>query len=223
MEGHCALVSLTQILAVKKFIDEGGEEVYYLGDRMADIMATFMFQSSRRQLLLDLSSQHEAAHKSQEELAAHQHEEDDVKQQEHDRAARRAENLLKGVHAADEQVKKLEYWSDIRDLSDATAAVDDEEAHNEPSFKNKQKARDGVPGLNQRPEPTADEVGKGKQVGDKSAPEAQSKKSQPSTTEGMLQSEEFWNDLKGFLQQRLQDQGEGERLAGVFREAWQKR
>ncbi|KAL1640018.1 hypothetical protein SLS58_007285 [Diplodia intermedia] len=30
----------------------------------------------------------------------------------------------------------------------------------------------------------------------------------------------FWADLKGFLVQRLKDEAEGERLAGVFREAW---
>jgi len=34
-----------------------------------------------------------------------------------------------------------------------------------------------------------------------------------------LETEEFWNDLKGFLVQRLKDEGEGERLAKVFRKA----
>lgn len=33
----------------------------------------------------------------------------------------------------------------------------------------------------------------------------------------VLKSEEFWDDLKGFLSQRLRDEGEGERLAKVFR------
>ena len=40
----------------------------------------------------------------------------------------------------------------------------------------------------------------------------------PSGTE-LLQTEEFWGDLKGFLAQRLRDETEGERLAGVFRGA----
>lgn len=43
----------------------------------------------------------------------------------------------------------------------------------------------------------------------------------PSGTE-VLQSEEFWKDLKGYLVVRLKDEKEGERLAGVFREAWEK-
>lgn len=42
----------------------------------------------------------------------------------------------------------------------------------------------------------------------------------PSGTE-MLRTEEFWGDLKGFLAQRLRDEAEGERLAGVFRGAWE--
>lgn len=39
-------------------------------------------------------------------------------------------------------------------------------------------------------------------------------------TEGgdeVLESEEFWNDLKGFLGQRLGDEGKAEELVGVFR------
>lgn len=43
----------------------------------------------------------------------------------------------------------------------------------------------------------------------------------PSGTE-VLQSEDFWNDLKGYLVVRLKDEKEGERLAGVFKEAWEK-
>jgi len=35
----------------------------------------------------------------------------------------------------------------------------------------------------------------------------------------VLRTEEFWGDLKGFLVQRLKDEAEGERVAGVFRKA----
>lgn len=37
----------------------------------------------------------------------------------------------------------------------------------------------------------------------------------------VLRGEEFWGDLKGFLIQRLRDEGEGERVFGVFRKAWE--
>jgi len=40
----------------------------------------------------------------------------------------------------------------------------------------------------------------------------------PSGTE-VLTTEEFWTDLRGFLTQRLRDEGEGERVYGVFRTA----
>lgn len=42
----------------------------------------------------------------------------------------------------------------------------------------------------------------------------------PNGTE-VLGTNEFWEDLKGFLTQRLQDQGEGERVFGLFRKAWE--
>ena len=35
----------------------------------------------------------------------------------------------------------------------------------------------------------------------------------------VLETEQFWSDLKGFLVQRIKDEKEGERLAGVFRKA----
>ncbi|KAF2811286.1 uncharacterized protein BDZ99DRAFT_570508 [Mytilinidion resinicola] len=37
-----------------------------------------------------------------------------------------------------------------------------------------------------------------------------------------LRTEEFWRDLKGFLVQRLRDEGEGERWAKAFRGVWEK-
>lgn len=36
-----------------------------------------------------------------------------------------------------------------------------------------------------------------------------------------LGSEEFWADLRGFLVQRLRDEGEGEKVFGVFKKAWE--
>jgi len=37
----------------------------------------------------------------------------------------------------------------------------------------------------------------------------------------VLRMDDFWEDLKGFLTQRLKDQGEGERVCGLFRKAWE--
>jgi hypothetical protein len=38
----------------------------------------------------------------------------------------------------------------------------------------------------------------------------------------VLDKEEFWGDLRGFLVQRLRDEGERERVWSVFRGAWEK-
>lgn len=135
-------VDREKLRAIQKFIDEGGEELYYLSDRMEDIMRTLVFQSSRKQLLSDLIDRHGELHKEQERLASHEHDEDNNKQKEHDRSKRRAENLHKAVEAADEQVRKLEYWSDIKGISDAESTIT-KDNHNEPSFKNKQRASAG--------------------------------------------------------------------------------
>ncbi|KAF2669004.1 hypothetical protein BT63DRAFT_478894 [Microthyrium microscopicum] len=58
----------------------------------------------------------------------------------------------------------------------------------------------------------------------KEAPvEKQSKKEDKHVSAGPsgkeLETDAFWEDLKGFLVQRLKDEGEGERLAKVFRKA----
>lgn len=53
--------------------------------------------------------------------------------------------------------------------------------------------------------------------------QADEKVAEPAAAEGMLQTEEFWTDLQGFLAQRLRDEKEGEKLVGTFREAWRKR
>ncbi|KAL6910407.1 cell-cycle control medial ring component domain-containing protein [Trichoderma evansii] len=41
------------------------------------------------------------------------------------------------------------------------------------------------------------------------------------TVEAELESEAFWADLKGFLQQRLKAEGKGEELANLFKSSWQ--
>ncbi|KAF2474138.1 uncharacterized protein BDR25DRAFT_301610 [Lindgomyces ingoldianus] len=38
----------------------------------------------------------------------------------------------------------------------------------------------------------------------------------------VVESEEFWGDLRGFVLQRIRDEKEADRLLGVFRGAWEK-
>lgn len=57
---------------------------------------------------------------------------------------------------------------------------------------------------------------------EKAQAEAGEPKTQGEDVQSILKTEEFWADVKGFLAQRLRDDKEGERLAGVFREACSK-
>lgn len=56
----------------------------------------------------------------------------------------------------------------------------------------------------------------------KDAPESQPAEAGIGNGKEVLKTDEFWNDLKGFLVQRLKDDEEGERVWGVFRAAIKK-
>ncbi|KAI9835636.1 MAG: hypothetical protein M1837_003694 [Sclerophora amabilis] len=38
----------------------------------------------------------------------------------------------------------------------------------------------------------------------------------------VLETGEFWDDLRGFMMQRLKDEAEGDKVSRIFKEAWQK-
>ncbi|KAJ6083372.1 hypothetical protein N7467_007507 [Penicillium canescens] len=50
-----ASIDRERIDALKKFVNNGGDELYYLADRIPDIMPTFLFQTSRWQFVTYLS------------------------------------------------------------------------------------------------------------------------------------------------------------------------
>lgn len=87
--------------------------------QMPAIMSMLIFQTSRRQLLGILMERFEEASHHRDEHVERGETEDDTEK-------RLIDNLLKALEAADDQVKKLEYWSDIRDIareSDTLSAV----------------------------------------------------------------------------------------------------
>ena len=97
--------------AVESFIKHGGDELYYLRERMHDIMKLFIFQASRRLLLTHLLKIFDEAVDEQKRDADSKTAPDPAKQ-------RRLENLEAALHHADEEVKKLEFWSDIKDMAE---------------------------------------------------------------------------------------------------------
>jgi len=124
-----AAIDREKVVLVKKFIDEGGEELYYLAEQVWHyqfprpasstdkiqipvIMSLLVFQNSRRQLLSSLMDTIEGAR-------AHRSKHIESDKPESEAEGRRINNLLKAVEAADAECKKLEYWSDIRKLAEA--------------------------------------------------------------------------------------------------------
>jgi len=73
-------------------------------------MSMLIFQNSRRQLLATLMDTFDAAEKHRDEHKAQGKPEGEAE-------ARRINSLLEAVKAADVECKKLEYWSDIRELA----------------------------------------------------------------------------------------------------------
>ncbi|KAK4981359.1 hypothetical protein LTR66_010055 [Elasticomyces elasticus] len=105
-----AAIDREKLAAVRMFMDYGGDETYYLAEQMPNIMSLFIFQSSRRQLLATLMHRFDAA-------SRHRHEHTQSERAESDEEKRRIDNLLRAVRVADEEVKRLEYWSDIRSMA----------------------------------------------------------------------------------------------------------
>ena len=106
--------------AVENFIKNGGDDLYYLREQMHDIMSQFIFQASRRSLLAHLSTLFDEESQRRKEIA--EGDKEDAAQK------RRIDNLEAALKAADEEVKRLEFWSDIKDMveqGETKGAVDE--------------------------------------------------------------------------------------------------
>lgn len=109
-----ARIDREKIEAVESFLENDEEELKHLQHRMHDIMAIFVFQASRRVLLAKLNEVFEA---TQEEL----------REKDTGRLQRRSNNLKAAIRHADEECRKLEYWSDQKKLvkeGDTSTAID---------------------------------------------------------------------------------------------------
>ncbi|MCJ1376494.1 hypothetical protein MMC20_007737 [Loxospora ochrophaea] len=108
-----ARVDRRKIESVKNFLEYGGEELHYLPERMPDVMSFFIYQTSRRQLLAHLVAVFTTTTKHRDEHVTRGEPESEEER-------RRLDNLLKAVNAADENVKDLQYWSDIKKVTGRT-------------------------------------------------------------------------------------------------------
>jgi hypothetical protein len=104
-----ARIDREKMEAVENFTEHGGEDLYYLQEYMHEIMRIFIFQASRRLLLTHLLKIFNDA--SEEQKKENQEDVEPAKK-------RRLEYLEAAVKHADEEVKKLEFWSDVKSMAE---------------------------------------------------------------------------------------------------------
>lgn len=103
-----------KIEALENFMEHGEEELGHLQHRMHDVMASFVFQASRRVLLTKLNEVFDATQK-------------ELQEKDTGRLQRRSNKLKAAIHHADEECTRLEYWSDQKRLvkeGDTATATD---------------------------------------------------------------------------------------------------
>ncbi|KAI0601660.1 hypothetical protein F4775DRAFT_408121 [Biscogniauxia sp. FL1348] len=92
--------------SVENYIKNCTDDLSQLQDYMHEIMSIFVFQASRRLLLTRLIQLHD----------------DVVEEQKRGKSAetqKRADNLVEAIKHADEEVRRLEYWSDIKGMAES--------------------------------------------------------------------------------------------------------
>ena len=105
-----------KIAVIKNFLEHGGDEIYYLAERMDDIMGLFIYQTSRRQLqTLLLESLDAAVGDSDGSFDGEADSGEQVK--------RKADNLSKAVRAANVHINDQDYWSEICTKADNTESL----------------------------------------------------------------------------------------------------
>ncbi|KAI1136148.1 hypothetical protein F5Y05DRAFT_111724 [Hypoxylon sp. FL0543] len=92
--------------AVESYIEHCSDELQQLKDYMHEIMSLFVFQASRRLLLAHLTKLHDdQADKGDKGKSP--------------ATQQKAENLAEAIKHADEEVRRLEYWSDIKGMAES--------------------------------------------------------------------------------------------------------
>jgi hypothetical protein len=105
-----------KIEAINNYLANAKEALEGLQGVMHEIMALFVFQASRRVLVSKLT---QAYDKAVAELEEQKDKDPELE--------RRAKHLSAAVEHADEEVRRLEYWSDVKSLAeegDSKGAVD---------------------------------------------------------------------------------------------------
>ncbi|KAI0146968.1 hypothetical protein GGR57DRAFT_494097 [Xylariaceae sp. FL1272] len=112
-----SLIDREKLEAVENYIENCTDDLLQLQESMHEIMSVFVFQASRRLLLARLTQLHDdIAGKAGKGKGKG----DSI-------ATRKAQHLAEAIKHADEEVRRLEYWSDIKAMAEegeAPGAVD---------------------------------------------------------------------------------------------------
>jgi hypothetical protein len=109
---RCCRIDREKMEAVENFIEHGKDELYHLRERMHDIMKMFIFQASRQLLLTHLLK---IFNECNEEL-----QQDLVEKKSDHRRLARLNHLHEAVKHAAEEVQKLEFWSDVKVMTESS-------------------------------------------------------------------------------------------------------
>jgi hypothetical protein len=122
---RAARIDREKIEAVENYLAHAQDGLEDLKSQMSDIMGIFVFQASRRILLSRLTQLYEEMGQAEKEAG---HKEDAGK------VAQKRKNLGAAIKHADEEVKRLSFWSDIKKVTEggvSTSAADGREGWDE--------------------------------------------------------------------------------------------
>lgn len=100
---RASAIDRERIELVDSYLEHARDDLAGLQHRMYEMMALFVFQASRRVLLSRLTEVHGQARRQQDEDGS-------------GRVQARVASLEAAVKHADEQVRRLEYWSDVKGM-----------------------------------------------------------------------------------------------------------
>ncbi|KAL5612179.1 hypothetical protein BROUX41_000278 [Berkeleyomyces rouxiae] len=104
-------VDREKLEATANYLKNAHDDLEHLQDAIHEIMGIFVFQNSRRQALAQIAQACEEAKKQLHDIGASPH-----RCNERTRTERRLSHLDAAKQHAEEEVRKLAYWSDVRTL-----------------------------------------------------------------------------------------------------------
>ncbi len=117
---RAARIDREKIEAVDNFLQHADDDLVHLQDEMHEIMSLFVFQASRRVLMSRLAQAHDDAVQRRDGDGAG-----------NPAARERVDSLSAALKHAEEEVSRLQYWSDVKAMAeggDAKGAVDGKQA-----------------------------------------------------------------------------------------------